>query len=210
MAVTAPAIVATGVAVANPTGQNCSVTILTGTVQQIAIGYGTNPPPAVTTPPVPATTVTATNSSGYPVMVTVTNPNGATITAVTVAGSGVGTTVGSYLVAAGATVAISYTVAVPVWSWAAVLFAVTGAPITLATSGNLPVPPGASITLWYTSTAPTWAWNNFINESYTPGFYAMNNSAEGAGFNPYTQLPYAGHTGQPVLGTGGLGVGVAN
>jgi hypothetical protein len=71
--------------------------------------------PGVTTPSVPATTVTATNTSAGAVQVTIT---GGTLTAVVVNTVTVGTTAGVYTVPAGGTISITYTVA-PTWAWAA-------------------------------------------------------------------------------------------
>jgi hypothetical protein len=203
MAVTAPSIPATATAVANPTGQNVAVSLLTGTVQSVMI---TAPnPPAVTTPAVPATTVNATNSNSFPCQVVIA-ANGSTISAVTVNGSGVGTAAGTYVVPAGGTIAISYTVATPTWTWTALVAGVSGNPIG-SLPQNYPLPPGCSITLLYTSTAPTWSWSDPLDEDYTPGYYAPNTQAEASGWNPYTALPYAQHA---ALGQSGLATGVSN
>jgi hypothetical protein len=202
MAVTAPAIAATGVAVPNPTGQNVAVSLLTGTVQSVLVSAPN--PPAVSTPAVPATTVNATNSNGFPCQVVIA-ANGATISAVTVNGSGVGTTAGTYVVPAGGTIAISYTVATPTWVWTALVAGVSGNPIG-SLPQNYPLPPGCSITLVYT-VAPTWSWSDPIDLGYTPGYYATNSQAEAAGWNPYTALPYAQHA---ALAQPGLATGVSN
>jgi hypothetical protein len=203
MAVTAPSIPATGVAVANPTGQNVDVNLPsgTGTVQSVIV---TSPnAPAIATPAVPATTVTATNSNNFPVQVVI-GANGATISAVTVNGSSVGSAAGTYVVPAAGTIAISYTVATPTWAWTALVAGISGAPVTLPV--NVPLPPGCSITLIYT-VAPVWNWTNPEDEGYTPGYYASNAQAEAAGWNPYTALPYAQHA---ALGQSGLATGVSN
>jgi hypothetical protein len=202
MAVTAPAVPATGVAVANPTGQNVAVSLLTGTVQSVLVSAPN--PPAITTPAVPATTVTATNSNAFPVQVVIA-ANGATISAVTVNGSGVGTAAGTYVVPAAGTISISYTVAIPTWVWTALVAGVSGNPIG-SLPQNYPLPPGCSITLVYTA-APTWSWSNPIDESYTPGYYSSNSQAEAAGWSPYTALPYPQHA---TLAQSGLGTGVSN
>lgn len=70
--------------------------------------------PSVSTPAVPASTVTAANGSGTVVAVTVA---GGTLTAVTVNGAQAGTTAGTYLVPAGGTIAVTYSAA-PTWAWA--------------------------------------------------------------------------------------------
>ena len=202
MAVTAPAIPASGTAVANPTGQNVAVSLLTGTVQTVLV---TAPnPQVVTTPAVPATTVTATNSNAFPVAVVIA-ANGATISAVTVGGSGVGTAAGTYVVPPGGTISISYTIATPTWVWTALVAGVSGNPIG-SLPQNYPVPPGCSITMLYT-VAPTWAWSNPLDLDYPPGYYANNSQAEAAGWNPYTALPYAQHA---TLAQSGLATGVSN
>lgn len=203
MAVTAPAVPASGVATANPTGQNVSVSLLTGTVQSVLVSAPN--PPVISTPAVPATTVTATNSNAFPVQVVIA-ANGATISAVTVAGSSVGSAAGTYVVPAGATIAISYTVATPTWTWSALVAGVSGNPIG-SLPQNYPVPPGCSITLIYTSTAPTWAWADYLDLGYTPGYYGSNSQAEAAGWNPYTSIPYPQHA---ALGQTGLASGVSN
>jgi hypothetical protein len=66
-----------------------------------------------TAPAVPASTATATNSSGSAVLVMV---QGGTVTVVAVNGVTVGTTQGLFLVPAGETIAITYSVA-PTWRW---------------------------------------------------------------------------------------------
>ena len=73
--------------------------------------------PTVSAPAVPATGVTATNSSGTVVAVAI-SANGATITNVTVSGSTAGTSAGTYLVPVAGTISIAYTVATPTWTWA--------------------------------------------------------------------------------------------
>lgn len=202
MSVTAPSVPASGVAVANPTGQNVAVSLLTGTVQTIAVSSPN--PPAVSTPAVPATTVNATNSNNFPCLVVIA-ANGATITNVSVNGSTVGTAAGTYVVPAGGTISIAYTVATPTWTWTALYAGVSGNPIG-SLPQNYPVPPGCSITPYYT-VAPTWSWSDPIDEDYPPGYYASNTQAEASGWNPYTALPYAQHA---TLGQTGLGTGVSN
>jgi hypothetical protein len=197
MAVTAPAVPATGVAAANPTGQNVDVAVTGGTITAVAVSAPN--PPVVNTPAVPATGVNATNSNSFPVLVVI-GANGATITAVNVNGSSVGTAAGTYVVPAGGTINIAYTVATPTWTWTALVVG------SNTTGVSLEVPPGCSIT-WYGSAAPTWAWTNPIDEEELPGYYAMNTQAEAAGWNPYTALPYAQHA---TLGQSGLATGVSN
>jgi hypothetical protein len=208
MAVTAPTIPLTGVATANPSGQNCSVTVTGGTVTGLTVGYGTNPAPVIVTPAIPLTTVPATNTNPFPVAVSIV---AGTVTVVAVSGVTQFTATGvTAIVPAGGTIALTYSVVPTSWTWTPVVAGITGNPVS--SPNSLPVPPGCTLT-WTGSVAPTsWAWNNFIDQSYTPGFYAMNTGAEGTGYNPYTQLPYAQHTAglNPVLGISGLGVGVAN
>jgi hypothetical protein len=72
--------------------------------------------PAVVTPAVPATTVAAQNTNPYAAQVVIL-ANGATISAVTVNGINVGAAAGTYLVPAYGSIAISYTVATPTWTW---------------------------------------------------------------------------------------------
>lgn len=69
------------------------------------------------TPAVPASTVTATNTNAWPVFVTI---SGGTLTQVFVNGVQVGTTAGTYVVPAGGTISITYSV-VPTWAWTGVL-----------------------------------------------------------------------------------------
>jgi hypothetical protein len=69
------------------------------------------------TPAVPASTVTAQNTNAWPVFVTIT---GGTLTFVFVNGVQVGTTAGTYVVPAGQTISITYSVA-PTWAWTGVL-----------------------------------------------------------------------------------------
>jgi len=69
----------------------------------------------VTTPSVPASTVAVNNANAFPVSVTIT---GGTMTAVVVNGVTVGTGAGTYVVSAGGTISMTYTVA-PTWLWSA-------------------------------------------------------------------------------------------
>ncbi len=68
---------------------------------------------AVTQPAVPASTVAATNNSGVDCMVFVA---GGTVTAIAISGSATGLTSGAFRVPAGASIAITYSVA-PTWQW---------------------------------------------------------------------------------------------
>lgn len=70
----------------------------------------------VTSPSVPATTVAKQNPNNFPVQVVI-GANGATITAVVVGGTTVGTAAGTYYVPAFSAISISYTVATPTWVW---------------------------------------------------------------------------------------------
>ena len=198
MAVTAPSVPASGTAVANPTGDYVSVGFTggTGTAAYVAPPN----PPAVTTPAVPASTVTATNTNAFPVLVVVT---GGTLTVVAVNGTTVGSAAGSYVVPAGGTIAITYSVA-PTWAWSQLVAGFSQASGALA--GNLPLPPGCSVTFLY-SVAPTWTWTNPIDLDYPPGYYGSNANAEAAGWNPYTALPYPQHA---TLAQPGLATGVSN
>ena len=70
--------------------------------------------PSVSTPAVPASTVTAANTTGTVVAVTI---SGGTLTYVYVNGSQAGTTAGTYLVPVAGTISVTYSVA-PTWAWA--------------------------------------------------------------------------------------------
>lgn len=68
-------------------------------------------------PTVPATTVAATNTSGYPMWVEI-NLSGATVSAVKVDGVTVGArTSGMFRVRPGSTIAITYSAGNPTWQW---------------------------------------------------------------------------------------------
>lgn len=201
MTVTAPAVAASGTAVANPTGQWVNVAVTGGTTQAVA---SSNPAVgAVTTPAVPATTVPVTNTNTFPVLVSA-NANGATISAVSVSSVSQSTTVLTYVIPAGGSITLTYTVATPTWTWTPLWAGVSGNPI--ASPYNVSIAPGGSITLTY-SAAPTWAWSNPLDEGYAPGYYSNNTQAEASGWNPYTALPYAQHA---QLGVTGLATGVSN
>lgn len=66
-----------------------------------------------TTPAVPASTTPVTNTTGVPATVVIT---GGTVTAVTVGGTSAGSGDGTYVVPAGSTIAVTYSVA-PTWTW---------------------------------------------------------------------------------------------
>lgn len=69
------------------------------------------------TPGFPATNTPVTNNNGWPVFVTIT---GGTLTSVKVNGTQVGTAAGTYVVPAGQTISVTYTLA-PTWNWVGVL-----------------------------------------------------------------------------------------
>lgn len=69
--------------------------------------------PTITTPAVPNTTVAATNTTGYDVTVYVT---GGTITEIDVNGTNTGLTAGTFRVANGGTIKLTYTGS-PTWVW---------------------------------------------------------------------------------------------
>jgi hypothetical protein len=78
----------------------------------------TGPGPAAPTPAVPASTTPQTNNTGLPVVVTLIN---GTITVVAISGvtqsvNGVNTIAGSFIVPAGGTITLTYSVA-PTWTW---------------------------------------------------------------------------------------------
>jgi hypothetical protein len=121
----------------------------------------------VTSPAVPATTITAANSTGAVVAVTI-SANGATISAVTVNGAQAGTTAGTYLVPVGGTIAIAYTVATPTWAWAlpatsasvtaggtSLTFAPTGTNVAFAQGQVLIVDPSGTSDVVVVNGAPT-------------------------------------------------------
>jgi hypothetical protein len=70
----------------------------------------------ITTPAVPATTVTATNGNAVGVWVTLPSSD-STVTAVKVNGATVGTGPGTYWVPAGQTIALTYASGSPTWTW---------------------------------------------------------------------------------------------
>lgn len=197
MAITAPAVGATGVAVLNTSGDYADVTVTGGTVQ----GILSTPPvvPVVATPAVPATGVNATNPNAFPIAVTIAL-NGATISAVNVNGVATGFTGAcTVVVPAGGTVNIAYTVATPTWVWTALYQGVAGNPV--GSPSTIAVPPGGSVSLIY-SAAPTWAWTNPPN--WDDILSAYPNTSQN---NPlaWPWYPAHGEAGQT-----GLGFGVSN
>ena len=132
-------------------------------------------PAAVATPSVPASTVAQVNSTGVDVSVVIT---GGTMTNVSVNGSTVGAGAGTYVVPAGGTITMTYSVA-PTWVWSGrmsvqsqywfpVNAQVSGGTITRnafvngvdsgLTTGGILIPPYGTIVMQYSS-APTWVWN---------------------------------------------------
>lgn len=141
-------------------------------------------------PPVPASTVAYTNTSGQTALVTII---GGTVTSVNVPAGGTQVATGSGFtatVAAGQTISVTYSV-VPTWYWSTFTPAVpasltavanpTGQDISIVLAGgtvthitvngtdrgtttpaNVMLPNGGSVTLTY-SAAPVWAWMNFLN-----------------------------------------------
>jgi hypothetical protein len=123
--------------------------------------------PSVSSPAVPATTVAAANGTGTVVAVVIT-ANGATISAVTVSGTTAGTAAGTYLVPAGGTISIAYTVATPTWAWAlpetsasvsaggtALTFAPTGTNVAFAQGQVLIVDPSGTSDVVTVNGTPT-------------------------------------------------------
>lgn len=193
MTITAPTLPASGTPVLNNTGQQISLTITGGTVQSVLVAPQVAP--VVATPAVPATTVTAPNNNSFPVQVVI-GANGATISAVTVNGSAVGAAAGTYVVPAGGTISISYTVATPTWVWSGLVAGISGNPLSSPQVTILP--PGCTVTLVYTVVPTSWTWGNPITEGYSPGYYGSNTQAN---VNYNTQLPYPAHSqaGQSTL-----------
>jgi hypothetical protein len=88
----------------------------TGTHDVIRGNMGYNPVGVLGPPVVPATTVALLNP--YSVDCTVyIQPNGATISAISIAGTATGATSGAFRVPAGQTITLAYTVATPSWVW---------------------------------------------------------------------------------------------
>jgi hypothetical protein len=183
MAITSPAVAASGTAVVNTTGQWAAVAVTGGTITGILV----LPLPAqsLTTPAVPASTVTATNSTQFPVAVTMA---GGTMThqAVNAVDQFTNQAGAILVVPAGGTIAITYSVA-PTWSWQQILAGFAGTAI--ASPSSVPVPPNSSITLVY-SVAPTWAWTNPAYLDGAPAYASMNSQAS---YSEVTALPWPAH-----------------
>lgn len=195
MAVTAPSVPATTVAVVNPFGQLVNVTVTGGTITGIMSAPAVAP--AVATPAVPLSTVTATNPNVFPVAVAVA---AGTVTHVAVNGSDqfTGTNVTAVVPPSG-TIAITYSVA-PTWLWTALVAGFAGT--SIASPSSVQLWPGGSITLVY-SVAPTWAWTNPQELAGTAVPGGMNSSSGSQAL----QLPLAPHSEASQLS---LGTGVSN
>jgi hypothetical protein len=194
VAVTTPAVPASGTAQLNSTGQDVDVAVTGGTITGIQVTAALQP--AVVTPAVPSSTVTATNTNSFPVAVAVT---GGTVTHVTVNGSDQFTGTGvTAVVPAGGTIAITYSVA-PTWAWSALVAGFGGT--SIPSPSSVPIPPGGSVTLTY-SVAPTWAWTDPLDLA------ASGPAAENLGpVSQTTDEPEPAHTED---GESGLGIGVEN
>lgn len=118
----------------------------------------------VSSPAVPLSTVAAANSTGTVVAVTI---SAGTLTSVVVSGSQAGTTAGTYLVPAGGSISITYSVA-PTWAWAlpatsasvsaggtALTFAPTGTNIAFTQGQVLIVDPSGTSDVVTVTGAPT-------------------------------------------------------
>lgn len=189
-------------------------------------------------PPVPASTVTYTNTSGQTAFVTVT---GGTVTHITVNGSDQATSTNFMAtVPAGGTIAITYSV-VPAWYWSTMTPAVpasgtavvntTGQNISImlaagtvthvnvngtdrATSSpaNVMLPAGEPITLTY-SVAPVWAWMAFLDMTGSDSLgtaYAQPNTVPASGPSGYDPLNDLPYATHGEGGLPGLGAAVSN
>jgi hypothetical protein len=189
-------------------------------------------------PAVPASTVTYTNTTGQTAYVTVI---GGTVTHITVAGSDQATSTNfTATVAAGATIAITYSVA-PAWYWSTLTPAVPSSTVAVAnTTGkdisvvlaagtvthvtvngtdratsspaNVMLPAGESITLTY-SVAPVWAWMDFLNLDLLDSLgtsYAAENTVAASGVSGYSPVNALPYAAHAEGGLAGFGVGVAN
>lgn len=105
------------------------------------------------TPSVPASTVSATNSNAWGVAVTIT---GGTLTSVVVNGTQVGTTAGTYPVPAGQTISVTYSVA-PTWAWVPSGLDAAGTGGTaFAASWGTPLSSGGGVQ--FQNNGLTWLW----------------------------------------------------
>lgn len=195
MAITAPAIAATGVAVLNTTGQQVDATVTGGAVQ----GILSMPPisPIIATPAIPASTVTTTNTNAFPVAVTVT---GGTVTVVAVNGSTIFTaTPCTVVVPAGGTIAITYTVVPTSWTWTPLFAGIAANPV--ASPSTVGVLVNGLVSVIY-SAAPTWAWTN--PPTFDESGYGGPNTSQN---NP---LAWPWEVAHSEAGQAGLGFGVSN
>lgn len=189
-------------------------------------------------PAVPASTVTVTNTTGQTAYVTVI---GGTVTHITVAGSDQATSTNfTATVAAGATIAITYSAA-PVWYWSTLTPAVPSSTVAVAnTTGrdlsvviasgtvthvtvngtdratsspaNVMLPAGESITLTY-SGAPVWAWMDFLNLDVPDSLgtaYSSNNTVVASGVAGYSPANSLPYAAHAEGGFAGLATGVSN
>lgn len=189
-------------------------------------------------PALPASTVTATNTSGQTALVTVI---GGTVTHITVAGSDQATATNfTATVAAGATIAITYSVA-PTWYWSVLTPAVPATTVAVAnttgrdisvilasgttthitvngsdrgttTPANVMLPAGESIAVTY-SAAPVWAWMDFLNLDVADSLgsaYASPNLVPASGVSGYSPVNSLPYAVHAEGGLAGLGTGVAN
>jgi hypothetical protein len=189
-------------------------------------------------PAVPTSTTAYTNTTGQTAYVTVI---GGTVTHITVAGSDQATSTNfTATVAAGATIAITYSAA-PVWYWSTFTPAVpsstvavanpTGQDITVilaagtvthvtvngtdratSTPANVMLPAGESISLTY-SVAPVWAWMNFQDLGMSDSLgtaYAGSNTVAATGVAGYSGINDLPFAAHAEGGLSGLGVGVSN
>jgi hypothetical protein len=139
-----------------------NVTIPWPAVWSEIIGGSPNTP--VTTPAVPATTITATNSSGFPVVVTVV---GATVTAVTVNSVQVGSAAGSYLLPYLGAIALTYATGTPTWTWAVADMPNSGtSSFTGPVSGTAPITGQAGIIPQFTWFAGQPLWLDTAGQLY--------------------------------------------
>ena len=192
----------------------------------------------ISQPALPASTVTAANTSGQTAQVTVT---GGTVTSINVNGAQVATSSPfTASVPAGGTIAVTYSVA-PAWFWSTMTPAMpastvavannTGQDITVILSGgtvthvtvngtdrataspaNVMLPAGGSISLTY-SAAPVWAWMNYpdlIGLDSLGTAYAQENVVAPTGVSGYSALNALPYATHAEAGMPGLAVGVAN
>lgn len=189
-------------------------------------------------PPVPASTVTYTNSTGQTAYVTIT---GGTVTSVNVNAAQVATAT-NYMatVPAGQTIAITYSV-VPAWYWSTMTPAVPATTVAVAnTTGqdisvvlaagtvthvtvngtdratsspaNVMLPAGQSISLTF-SVAPVWAWQAFLDLAGSDSLgtaYAQANTVPASGVAGYDPVNDLPYAAHGEGGFPGFAVGVSN